>query len=79
MGASIGKGIRKTDQLTFDINGKSESDMKGEESKPSDSQVLDDFYYFPSSVQIPDIDVPEYLPCLPGKPQRVAHGCHIWV
>lgn len=37
--------------------------------------ATDDFYYYPSSVQIPDIDVPDFLPDLPGTQQEYVKLC----
>jgi hypothetical protein len=35
---------------------------------PPDQEMspMDDFYYSPSTMQIPEFDVPEFLPNLPG-------------
>ena len=35
--------------------------------KKEEAPEHDDFFYYPSSVEIPDIDIPEQLPDLPGK------------
>lgn len=52
----------KTEDLLAALN-ETPSDLT---DNPTSKSEADDFYYYPSSVQIPDIDVPEFLPDLPG-------------
>lgn len=53
--------VEENDKVKFETGvNESEGDM-------NEKECTDDFYYFPSSVQIPDIDVPDHLPYLPGK------------
>ena len=68
----LGKGVRKGEEVRETKpsvpNPDKEDSMPGD--RMTEAGLLDDFYYYPSSVQIPDIDVPDHLPNLPGMPTQ---------
>lgn len=57
------KPTRKGEEVQADICPTVSQNGDGADQKTD----VDDFYYYPSSLEIPNIDVPESLPDLPGK------------